>query len=190
MLFSLLFYFVLFWFFFFWILQDTGISVHHDLIEEALTGLQGDTLRVVDVFPACPFSLLGVACNYQCRLGAELTAPVDGMGGHIAPIYLGMKHQDAYHTSPLFFIISPYPPPPHLFESHRYNHARPRCNLPLDCGRTCTAALQRVLYECQDFADEFYESYRADCQLAIERATFFCVRCIFEKIWGTNTNEL
>lgn len=63
-------------------------------------------LELVDrPFPICPCGRMGIACNYYCSEGYEATAPVNGRGGYIPPLFLGMKYDTVYPSVILFFVF-------------------------------------------------------------------------------------
>ncbi len=71
-------------------------KLYNALTETALEDLDIEVLGLVDQFPVCPCGRMGIACNYFCRLGYEHTALVDGKGGYIPPLFLGLKDEAAY----------------------------------------------------------------------------------------------
>jgi hypothetical protein len=62
-------------------------------------------MTLVDVFPVCPPGRMGIACNYYCELGFQSTAQIDGRGGFIPPLYLGLRTDDMYLFYFIYYVV-------------------------------------------------------------------------------------
>lgn len=69
-------------------------AIHDALKDIALKDI--NKVRLKDVFPICPSDRLGIACNYGCQTEYQTNSAIDGKGGYIRPLFIGVDDNDVY----------------------------------------------------------------------------------------------